>query len=233
MRSLLAALCLVAAASARPLRVLSWNVHGGAGGLSQVAEVIEQSGADLVILQEVPERPRLEQHFPGRFGARSGKLLILSRDRIEEQKAFPLEGGRSCLWVRTYQLNVVDVHFSTAIPGQSLSRSGGKTLEYLAQAARVRHLQTEALLTLLKPLKGQVVVAGDLNSTPLMEPPLRLGQYFQSAGLEPTFPAHRPQGRIDYIFVSPVLNSGRSGVVPTVASDHRPVWLDLNLAAAS
>ena len=57
---------------------------------------------------------------------------------------------------------------------------------------------------------------------------------------EPSFPSDHPNARLDYILIadpknrvplnSPIWKESvvRSEVVPTVASDHRPVFIDLN-----
>jgi endonuclease/exonuclease/phosphatase family metal-dependent hydrolase len=96
------------------------------------------------------------------------------------------------------------------------------------------------MATVLDAVLGDrlTVVAGDLNEGPngqaWMAIAGRLGAVSRDA---PTFPASNPRHRLDVIFASPELS-----VVPSTpaeldpedllaASDHLPVWVDLDLSS--
>jgi endonuclease/exonuclease/phosphatase family metal-dependent hydrolase len=93
--------------------------------------------------------------------------------------------------------------------------------------------------TILQELSGDedLVVAGDLNES--VDGPAWLaiaGRLRVVSADAPTFPARNPRHRLDAIFVSPRLAVTTSGPVEldpadlASATDHLPVWVDLDLA---
>jgi endonuclease/exonuclease/phosphatase family metal-dependent hydrolase len=104
----------------------------------------------------------------------------------------------------------------------------------LDAAERERHAG-EVLRTLAGG--GPVVLAGDLNEGDtgaawrLIADPLRL-----VSPTTPTFPARAPRRLLDVVFASPGLRVLPHAPVDlddadlVTASDHRPVWVDLDLA---
>jgi endonuclease/exonuclease/phosphatase family metal-dependent hydrolase len=102
---------------------------------------------------------------------------------------------------------------------------------------RLRH--AEELADLLRGLDGPVLIGGDLNQTPDRRAASFLTEGFRDAWLlggdvaGETFPAQDPSARIDYLFVSEGVRVERA-IVPAipdvrVASDHRPVVVELSL----
>jgi endonuclease/exonuclease/phosphatase (EEP) superfamily protein YafD len=230
MRALLLALSLVAVARATPVKVLSWNVHGGREGLDRVVSELRASQARVFILQETGGEvgTKIAAQFPGWSKARTGDLMILSREDLEGQQVVKLGPGRSCLLARAGRLTLIDVHFSTSVGYRSLSNSGGSKLPaYLLHTGQVRREQAKALLDLIAAQSGSLIVAGDLNSTPQMEPPRMLSKGLTSAPTGPTFPATHPSGKIDYIFFSRDLRAKSSAALVTTASDHLPLYCEL------
>ena len=100
--------------------------------------------------------------------------------------------------------------------------------------------QAEALLRLVTGFgRAPVVVGGDLNATPEMGAPARIAAELIDAwavagrGAGSTFPASRPEARIDYIFVSGRLDVAYASVRGegcAGASDHLPVCVDVAFA---
>lgn len=89
-----------------------------------------------------------------------------------------------------------------------------------------------------------VILTGDLNMSSMTEWNSLFGDTWTILSpAEPSFPADSPTRRIDFIMIadptgtisvnSPVWTGAvaESGVVSVIASDHRPVYVDLNLTA--
>ncbi|MCC7273793.1 MAG: endonuclease/exonuclease/phosphatase family protein, partial [Alphaproteobacteria bacterium] len=85
-----------------------------------------------------------------------------------------------------------------------------------------------------------VVLLGDLNAVPRSRAYRRLARHLADAQLAPasararaTFPARLPVLRIDHVMVGPGVTVRRAEVVSTplarVASDHRPVVVDIDI----
>lgn len=227
----------------RPLVVLSFNIHHAAGedgvfDLDRLAAEIRRTHADVVGLQEVdrhygersewtdePEElaSRLGMHVvyganldleppaPGQPRRQYG-TAILSRHPILEwrntllPKGTPAEEQRGLLEavvdVRGVQVRVMTTH-----------------LQHDSADSRLRQAQVvaDAVVASEEP----VVLTGDLNAVPTAPEVTTLTAYLRDGGDELTYPAPVPTARIDY-----VLTTGRpvySKVLPTEASDHRPV----------
>lgn len=246
---ILSVLLLFAAGCSRPapvaIRVLSYNIHHGEGtdgklDLERIAGVIRASGADLVAFQEVDrgvERTaRVDQ--PGRLGELTGMQPIF-------EKNIPYQGGEygnailSRLPVESHQNH----YLPQSRPGEQRGllearvRVAGRSLlffathfdyhsddgERMASAAMVRRMVNE------RP--GQpIILAGDINATPDNRVLAELYDFLLETCPADTnaltFPAGKPDRRIDYILYTP-----GTGLQPVdyrvldepVASDHRPV----------
>jgi endonuclease/exonuclease/phosphatase family metal-dependent hydrolase len=106
----------------------------------------------------------------------------------------------------------------------------------LTPEERVAHIEG-----ILQALEGQspLVVAGDLNEGPAGAAWQRLeaaGRLRAVSPPRPTYPAHAPRRRLDVVLASAELRvlPHREVLVPEsaypAASDHRPTWVDLELA---
>ncbi|MGB5673610.1 MAG: endonuclease/exonuclease/phosphatase family protein [Gemmatimonadota bacterium] len=238
------------------VRILAYNIKHGLGmdgkvDLERVASVIRSVQPDVVTLQEidsVTSRTGLEDQatrlgeltgmqamFGGFMDYRGGRygMALLSRYPVVEWENHRLPDGaepRTALAARVQllkpgygqgpQVVVVGVHLYA------------NTEERLAQAAR--------LVELFADETAPVVLAGDFNSIPdskvirLLEDaggwqrPAKEGQAF-------TFPSETPDREIDFILFRPgsrfAVREHRV-VEETVASDHRPVLLELELLPA-
>lgn len=75
--------------------------------------------------------------------------------------------------------------------------------------------------------KGPRVLAGDMN---LWGPPLSaLLPGWRRAVKGPTWPAWRPHSQLDHILVSSDARVSCAAVAPPAGSDHRPVWVELDV----
>ena len=238
------------------VRILAYNIKHGLGmdgkvDLERVASVIRSVEPDVVTLQEidsVTSRTGLEDQatrlgeltgmqamFGGFMDYRGGRygMAELSRYPVVEWQHHRLPDGaepRSALAARVEllkpgygkgpQLVVVGVHLYA------------NAAERLAQAGR--------LVELFADEEAPVILAGDFNSIPeskvmrLLEDaggwrrPAKEGQAF-------TFPSEIPDREIDFILFRPGSRFSvreHRVVEETVASDHRPVLLELEFLPA-
>ncbi|MFZ5652362.1 MAG: endonuclease/exonuclease/phosphatase family protein [Bacillota bacterium] len=224
------------------LKVFNYNIHHGfdtwgVPSIQAVAGAIEESGADIVSLQEVNRGwnlcggidivAYLRWRFPGYhvvYGPMNGDLwgnLIMSRHPVSQwgfgrytprKSDFP----RGFTWVKipsgAGELLFVTTHYS-AYQGFDEDR--------ISQSAELLELWRG---------RPRTVIAGDFNALPedqavkmlkargLKDIPAQhgLGQTF-------TFSAAKPYERIDYIFGSPDVESLAAQVPRITYSDHLPV----------
>ncbi|MGB3444874.1 MAG: endonuclease/exonuclease/phosphatase family protein [Actinophytocola sp.] len=253
---LLIALALVTIASpaaatpatpARTLTVLSFNIHHAAGedgvfDLDRLAAEIRRTHADVIGLQEVDRHygersgwtdepaelaSRLGMHVV--YGAnldleppsagqprRQYGTAILSRHPILRwantllPKVNPAEEQRGLLTavvnVRGVQVRVMTTHLQH-------------------DSAASRGLQAQVVADAVAASKEPVVLTGDLNAPPDAPELTPLTARLRDGGNAFTYPADVPTARIDYVLTTglPLF----SVVLPTAASDHRPVLTPL------
>jgi endonuclease/exonuclease/phosphatase family metal-dependent hydrolase len=226
----------------RPVRVMSFNIHSGFGSAGRhdpeaIAKVIEDSGADIVALQEV-SRVRLldggtdlaswlsrRLNLPFLFHGEEEPIwgnAILSRFPILQhgQGALPDEDAlisRGYLWAE------IDI--------------GGETplfliATHLHHVEADHHVRLKEVPVLLDLWGGRpfTVLLGDLNAKPDWEE-MRLiydagliDSWLETGGGDGfTWPAVGPDKRIDWIWHTGDLVAVRAEVVQTLASDHLPV----------
>ena len=221
------------------LRVASYNVRDLKDDVAAAAGVVRAIAPDVLCLQEVPRHP-FSGHRVAEFARRcglmwsgahrgSGGTTILTSLRVDvgmarhERLRVPrLQRERG------YALASVSLPGHTAVDVVSVHLS-------LDADERARHIG--AVLGTLAP-DGPLVVAGDLNEgedgrawsslagrlRPVTEP-------------APTFTARHPRHRLDVIFAGGPLevlphrpvDLDRTRLV--AASDHLPVWTDLDVQA--
>lgn len=249
---------LPAVSSEIPFRVMTYNIRSGNGNLAGTADAIRAQSPDLVALQEVDVHWAERSNFVDQASAlgetlgmqvrfariyqlagarpqdppREFGVALLSRFPIldwsnhiitrlstqeENPQPAPLPGFLEAkLDVRGTAVRVFDIH-----------------LDYRADP-RVRQQQVTDMLGYIGDVSAPTLLFGDLNAppdAPEIQPLLaRLHDTWPaSAGPGLTDPADVPQKRIDYVLVSKHFRV-RSATVPvTLASDHRPVVVDLRL----
>lgn len=237
--------------SQEPLRIMTYNIRSGINDLSLVKSVIEAENPDLVALQEVDKNTtrsggtnqaewlaqelgmeyrfgKTENYFGGEYG-----IALLSRFPINQTfiHDLPFAEGEELRLALEAWVDVPDIY------GRTNTLSFVSThLDHLSNITRVD--QVEAIVDALAPRNHPVIVAGDLNATPLQDPMALL----QSSGYEYldtqellTFPAIIPTKKIDYIMVRteelPLASFPVRVVDEQAASDHRPVVARLFLGA--
>ncbi|WP_433011104.1 endonuclease/exonuclease/phosphatase family protein [Kribbella sp. CA-294648] len=235
---------------ARPLKVMSYNIHHGAGtdgvlDLERIARVIENSGADLIGLQEVDRHwsersnwvnqpawlaARLKMHYayaanldlpplnPGEPRRQYG-TAVLSKTPIKhfENTLLPKypTGEQRGLAVATTKIRGIDLRFANT------HLTHNNNAERLEQAQKVAEL--------LAGSKVPTFVVGDLNARPTAPEITTLTKIWRDtwaevgAGPGYTSPTGNPAARIDYLLHSSKIEPVSAEVLTTIASDHLPV----------
>ena len=227
------------------IRVLAYNIHHGEGmdtviDLERIASLIREVDPDFVTLQEVDsvttrtngvdqaaELGRLTGLNPafGRFMAYQGGaygMAVLSRWPIDDVRNLRLPDGAEP---------------RTALSADVTSPETGRTLRFVGihfyRTEEERLAQAMRLGELLGDDAVPTILAGDFNSTPDSEVMNHLSESWsvvEKGNDHFTFPSYGPDREIDFVLLQPV---GRFEVVgqrvltEPVASDHRPIVVDL------
>lgn len=226
------------------VRVVSYNVRALRDDAAAVARVLRDLRPDLCCVQEAPRslcwrrrNARLARkaglvHAAGGGGSGGTALLVAGRVRVIDVATDRLPRTRGLA-----QRAVV--HAETEVDGV---RVGVACVHLgLAAAERARHLPLARSALERRGLAASVL-AGDLNEGP--GGPVWAGLTGSGAGsyvdacaqagaTGPTFPARDPRARIDGVFVRGPARVLAARVVGgpdvLVASDHRPVCVDLDI----
>lgn len=233
--------------TADTVRILAYNIHHGAGmdevlDLQRIAALISEVNPDLVALQEIDSATtrtdevdqaarlgRLTQMtavFGGFMPYRGGAygMAVLSRWPIEESHNYRLPVG-------TEPRTAVSITVTSPRTGRSLRFVGihfyETEEERLAQAVRLEEYLAEDELP--------TILAGDFNSTPgsvVMDHLANSWGIVDKGDDHFTFPSFGPIKEIDFVLLQPadrftVLS--QRVITEPVASDHRPVFVELIL----
>ncbi|WP_223584553.1 endonuclease/exonuclease/phosphatase family protein [Sphingobacterium sp. GVS05A] len=235
--------------SAQKIRVLSFNIHHGnppsekesVVNLDTIAQIIKNSNADLVGLQEIDvnlgrshnedQAKRLAEltgmHYifskgidleKGEYGT-----AILSKHPIERaEKHFlpsPVESERRSLSIVEVRINNRKILFANT---------------HLDLKDKNKIAQAKFITSRFKNEKLPTILVGDLNSEPTDPAIVELGKIFTKTtsqnGL--TFPQDKPNTEIDYIMVNtsshPKFFNHRV-LEEKYASDHRPLYVEIEI----
>jgi endonuclease/exonuclease/phosphatase family metal-dependent hydrolase len=243
-------------AAERELRVASFNIHHGVGldgvlDLMRIAAVVEQTGAEVVGLQEV------DRHWSARSNFVDQATWLA--ERLDMHLAFganlnldpPAPGAPR----RQFGTAILSAHRIRATTNTLLPRPlGGEQRGLLEVQIKVRgipvrvfntHLQhdsqverlaqVERIRQILATASESVVLLGDLNATPDTPEIAGLTDLLVDAWLTAgvgdgfTFDAATPHARIDYVMSSGNVVARTAAVLTTDAADHLPVVADLAL----
>ncbi|HET7278161.1 MAG TPA: endonuclease/exonuclease/phosphatase family protein [Dermatophilaceae bacterium] len=219
------------------VRVASYNLRDFKDDPGAAARVIRAIDPDVLCLQEVPRRlfstfrvasfaARCGMYWSGRHRGSGGTTIFTSlRVQVSESRHHRLRVARL---QRTRGYAVMRL----ATPGCQPLVVASVHLS-LDEAERQRHAAH-----VLKSISGggPVLLAGDLNegeqgrAWELIASSMRL-----ISPAAPTFPARNPRSMLDVVFGSPdvVVGPHQELSLPVddlvAASDHRPVWVDVQL----
>jgi endonuclease/exonuclease/phosphatase family metal-dependent hydrolase len=226
------------------IRVLTYNIRHGLGSdskqdLSRILPALTESRADIICLQEVDKGlPRSGfAHQAAWLGSRLGFSFA-----HENNFGLPMAGMGNALLSRwpfysTWNKKLPAAGEPRGLIGVEIDHPDIGTLAFfcthwgLSEAQRLD--QARACAGHVNAIKMPCVLSGDLNATPgSADVALLLRESkLQDAGPDNalTYPADRPEAKIDYILVSQQWTVAGAGVMETLASDHRPVYADLSL----
>jgi endonuclease/exonuclease/phosphatase family metal-dependent hydrolase len=249
---------LPSAGSGIPLRVMTYNIRSGNGNLTGTADAIRAQSPDIVALQEVDVHWADRSSFVDQASAlgetlgmqvRFARIYQLAGAQPQDPQRefgvallsrFPILDWSNHIITRlsTQQPNPQPaplpgfLEAKLAIGGTAV-RVFDTHLDYRADP-RVRQQQVTDMLAYIGDTSAPTLLFGDLNAppdAPEIHPLLgRLHDTWPaSAGPGLTDPADVPQKRIDYVLASKHFRVRAATVPVTLASDHRPVVVDLVL----
>jgi endonuclease/exonuclease/phosphatase family metal-dependent hydrolase len=230
--------------------VLTYNIyHGedanGNSNLDAVAGIINSLGPDLVALQEVDNKTTrakgldLTAELSQRTGMQGvfGKAMdyagggygeaILTRHPIIYTKNNPLPHTPNAEPRAALEIQI-------ELPTKERIVFVGTHLDHLRDQSN-RMDQTRRIVELYQDYNLPIILAGDLNATPVSDPIKLLSKqwaYASEGDPQPTMPSVKPRRKIDYIMYKP---KDRWRVIEVrvidekVASDHCPVFAVLEL----
>lgn len=227
------------------LRLMTFNIDGGAMGVSLVTNAIRAANPDVLCLEECKAQfgnpdplPDLRTAFPAYSFKRTGGIVVASRLPVTSIRVRDYNDDR--VWrkaldvrinVRGRVIRVIAVHFIT---GRVNRHSAMPDL--WMDSGQTRITQAGDVSTWVRETSLPTLVAGDFNTPPrgLAYARLHSGtrNAFDDAGLGFgwTYPASHPMLRIDHVFTANGVGTIAARVGPSGASDHRALICDFRLS---
>jgi vancomycin resistance protein VanJ len=221
----------------QPIRLASYNVFFGKAGRPALIEEIARMPADLMVIQagfgSLGER--LRERLPDRTIRQDGEFLLVSKFPVSSVQVPPaLPDGTPAMFVEyvvdtpSSALRVFNVHpysprhalFGDRPPGDDIAQ---------------REEQISAAIDAARNDVPPFVIVGDTNLPTLSAVARRhfsgLTDAFADVGFGfgYTFPAKRPWMRIDRVLGTDGVRFDAMRVAPRGASDHRAIFVDLEL----
>lgn len=241
--------------------VLVYNIHAGKDAhgednLERVAQLVRDTRADIVLLQEVDVGTRRSGNVD-----QPARLRELTGYHAAFGKTLDFQGGQYGIAVLSRW--PVDSSATTALPidppqlrsGVSYEPRGAQRV-YISSPHgplvvlnthldasrddryRLQEIRTIVALAAASRQHGHLLVGGDFNSEPgsavqdsLAAAALRDAWLLCGSGDGFTFPADSGVKRIDYLYLEPGMSCERAEVLRTAASDHSPLLVRVRLGA--
>jgi endonuclease/exonuclease/phosphatase family metal-dependent hydrolase len=225
------------------MKVMTYNVQHclceqtGQIDLCLFARLLLQSGADVIGVNEIyedqarilAEKTDMNLHFAGAIHINGGFYgnAVLSRLPIVSAGTVPVPDPPEKRYSGYYE---------TRCAANCIIAAGRTDVQFVITHFGLnpdeQQNAAETVLSLLRPERS--VLMGDLNVTPENPVLIPLRDRLTDAASafeEPllSFPAHAPDRRIDYIFVSKDITVAAADIPAVVASDHRPHTAELIL----
>jgi endonuclease/exonuclease/phosphatase family metal-dependent hydrolase len=238
----------------RVLRALTYNVHSCRGSdrrhdPARIAEVIAESGAEIIALQEldvgrkrsggvdqadaIAAHLKMQAHFHPALHVEEERygdaILTALPSKLHRAAALPSRGEpRGALWIEIeaggQKIQVFNTHFGLSPAERTLQA------ETLLGPGWIGHERCR---------RAPLLLLGDFNAVPssrsfrLIDERLRVAAPRQSRRWRATFPARWPLLRLDHVFHNDRLRLIDARVIDTPlarkASDHLPIVVDLDV----
>jgi endonuclease/exonuclease/phosphatase (EEP) superfamily protein YafD len=223
----------------QPIRLVSYNVFFGKAGRPALLDELASMPVDVMVLQAAfgSLGDKLHERLPDRTIKQDGELVLVSRFPVRTVEVPPpLADGTRAMFVKYVvetpggALRIYNVHafsprhalFGDHEPGNDIAQRDG---------------QIGAAVDAARNDVPPFIIAGDTNLPALSAIGRRhfsgLTDAFADVGLGfgYTFPSKRPWMRIDRVLGSEGVRFADVHVGPRGASDHRPLFVDLELSA--
>ncbi len=244
------------------LRVMSYNIHYGNNFYNQydiesITNVIKDSGADIIGLQEVDVHWGDRSNFDNEI-EKIAQSLNMHYFFAPIYNLSPLQAGQpnrqfGVAILSKYPIlkaeNREITRLSTQVPNPKPELSPGFAetlinvkgiklnvyathLDYRTDPT-VRSMQVHDMLNIMSESHREKILFGDMNAVPTAPELQPLLKSYQDSwneerdGTSYTFPAKQPDRKIDYILTTSGVNVQSSRTLDTLASDHRPIISDI------
>lgn len=229
---------------------MTFNIHHGKGidkklDLDRIAEVIKNSKADIIGLNEVDKHFSKRSLFKNQIGWLANQLKLehafcpaisINSKTFKHSRQYgnALLSRFPIVTEKSHSFNYIQ----GLIEGRSLLNATVEINKQLYQVM-VTHLslnpylhrkQTNYIINQLHKNPYPKIIMGDWNMRPNSKPWRKLTETLQDAwnvsgnGTGFTYPSQRPRSRLDYIFVSSELQVVKAEVMTqSAASDHLPL----------
>jgi vancomycin resistance protein VanJ len=225
----------------QPIRLVTYNVFFGKAGRPALLDELASMPVDVMVLQAAfgSLGDKLHERLPDRIIKQDGELVLVSRFPVRTVEVPPpLADGTRAMFVKYVvetpggALRIYNVHafsprhalFGDHEPGNDIAQRDG---------------QIGAAVDAARSDVPPFIISGDTNLPALSAIGRRhfsgLTDAFADVGLGfgYTFPSKRPWMRIDRVLGSDGVRFADVHVGPLGASDHRPLFVDLELSAGS
>jgi endonuclease/exonuclease/phosphatase family metal-dependent hydrolase len=222
------------------MRLLTYNVRSLRDDEAAVARVIRAARPDVVAIQEAPRFLRWRSKCAA-LARRCGLVIVgggrpAAANLLMSSLAVDVESTRDVLFSKDFGLHQRGAALAVLRLGGARFAVAGTHLD-LVEEPRVRHVaELDGALVGYVPDGVPVIVAGDVNDRPGSPTWQALAE--RRVDADPggfTYSAADPVRRIDGVFVDPGLRVVHAEVLGTpdvtIASDHRPVLVELQLPA--
>lgn len=223
------------------LVVACYNVQSFRAGVDRAVEAVTGEKPDLVMLQECGPRRTLRRFARemGMEGVSTHRLFTGVQNAVLYRLPWRLVDSE------IYDLpSVGRTHPRGFVVARLRARGSPLTAvsAHLGLVPSERTLHARELTDHLGGIGGPLILGLDLNEGPEGPAARWIAERLYDAGGQggtgpgETFPARQPRARIDYLFVNQAVTVLRSWVGSTpaaaVASDHRPLFAEVNVSEA-
>lgn len=244
------------ASSLADVKVMTYNVHAGIGidgvyNLQRIADVIRNSGAEVVSLNEIHKNYEATTNYDDQVAWLASELGMYSAfQKTTWKSATTASGNKERQFghaiLSKYPIEVLNTRlydaYGTHYYGLLETRiviNGQPMLFYvthLATDTALLRLQRQQLRVWMDETYGTKILLGDLNAVPSNENIQAIKETmvdaFESQPNAYSFKSSNPTVRIDYILGTSNITFSNSQVISTQASDHFPIVSDVSVGAS-